>query len=265
MNELLGGNRFCARRSQFDRERNALQPGANVGYGIEDLGREVKVCLARVGSIGKEAYAVVDTAKPKHLFLLEMQDLTTRNDDPNVRRGLEQLADKRCKIVDEMFGVIEDEQRACFPEMLEETSLNGAVSVRIQPDGFGDGGRYTRRIVNVSQRDEPRAGRKPGERGARIMRGQARLAHSSKPNDRHEAVIANEEIEALKLAGTPDEGGALRRDIAAGQWRARGMLYAVREDGSFLVRPGHQRPEATARISSVVSSKGSRAPLSSTR
>ena len=231
----------CGR--QLDRERQALERGADPGDGGRVLVRDAEVrpdgerprdeepdrlVLAERGRVPGpdlrrqprrlergEVARVRGGREPRHRVLLlagDVQGAPARRHDREAGAGAQELRHERGRR-DHVLEVVEDEQAGPRREVLHEQLEGGADAAVGQPDRTRDRARHESRLGERLERDEPRPVRIPvrGRRGD--LERQARLADPAGPGEREQARRVEEQERGGQFVVAADERRQLGRQV----------------------------------------------------
>ena len=240
--DFLDRQRAHPRRRELQRERNALDPRAELGDGRRfALGqREAGLLQLRArheqldgfrarqrldarGGLGqRERQHRID------LLARDAQRFAARRDDPDVGRRAQQRVGKRCAGAHHLLAVVEDQQRLPRLQMR-------AQRVRERLARLLAHGEHLRRLVRDERRiADRREVQEPDAVGIRVehvggdLQRQPRLAETAHAEQRQQAVALEELSGLLELALASDERGELLRQVVG-----RGFERAQRRE----VRP----------------------------
>ena len=143
-------------------------------------------------------------------------------DAEGLARGGEQV-DPRAAAMDQVgqlgagvhhvLAVVEDDENVLRPEHFHQRVCTDAVHLCADSQCLLDGARHVSWVVDRSQVDEPDALAGPVEQFSRHLEGKARLARSTGPRHRDQAVVAHQRAHLGQLDGAADEAARILGQI----------------------------------------------------
>ena len=142
-----------------------------------------------------------------HDLTADVQRDPARREQRDTRAAHEHGVGERRDGVDDVLGVVEDEEHASVAEVLDEPLDVASVVVPVddEPDDARDGGDHPAAVGQRGQLDEPHAVAVAFERRGRRLEAEAGLAHAPDAGERHEAVCRQQRRDVRQLRGPADE------------------------------------------------------------
>ena len=238
-------------RGELDRERDAVEPAAQLHHGVAVAVRELEVRRHGRGAVEEERDGVVvcRVAGPdlgvgrrqgrhdEDLLALDAEHVPAGGEDAQAGRRGQQLAGQHRAGVGEVLAVVEHHQQPLLLQVGREVAsrIRGDLA---QLEGVGHGVRQQLGVVKGGQLDEPHAVGKGAPDLGRHPQRQPRLAD---PTDagQGEHPAAGQELPGLgQLASTAHEAGQLGGQGAPTRRRRTSWLsYGFR-----LCRPAPRQP-----------------------
>jgi hypothetical protein len=201
--------RTCARRRQFERERDAIEAGTDPGDEWCVRGREAEGGQNRLRAGDEELHRreISDGVAPgecggvghrerRHAvltFARDQQRFATGREHPQRRRRAEQLFGERRAGIDQMLAVVEDEERGVGAEERRDGIDRVPARNVSQANRVHHRERDECRVRDGRQFDEPGAPRKHrGKVGCELQR-QAGLATTADPRQCQQPLIGVQE------------------------------------------------------------------------
>ena len=173
----------CGR--QLDRERDPVEPPAQLRDRVRVLGREREVVLRVAGPVDEQVlgFRAVERPHGDDLFSGHRQALAAGCKHRDLRTSLRDAVDDACRRVEQVLAVVEDHQRALVREVVEHDRV-GAGAERLHTQAGGEGVPHVVGIRDRRQLAEPGP---VGELGQDLGRGldrQPRLADTAHARER---------------------------------------------------------------------------------
>ena len=219
------------RRRQLDRQRQAVQPGADRGHRRRVLGgqREVRAapparaarrapppasCAERAGGAATASVGQ-GQRRDRELLLARRGAATARLVTSTFRPG--QAASSAATSGgggQHLLEVVEHQEHLLRPETSASDSASGRRSLSARPSACGDRREDQIGVAERGQGDEEDAVREVDVQLRRGLRRQARLAGAARPGEGQQAHLRpqQESPHGLKLPLAPDDRAALGRD-----------------------------------------------------
>ncbi len=219
-----------ARGGEFDGERNAVQPPADLDDRrcIRRRQREIRIDSLRacdkefdgtslrrirsaiVGRYREAPYAI-------DVFFRRLQRFLAGHEKAHLGRGAPHGFDELGDGIDEMFAIVEHEQELLRREQRSDRLARQAVARKLHAQRPGDGRRHERAIAQCGQFDPPDPVGKVGGRFDSDLRCRglrdARLADTARADDRHDDMLAQERLDRRQILRTAIQRKQLRRQI----------------------------------------------------
>ncbi len=214
-----------ARRGELERERQAIEPTADLGDGPDVLGREREAGLRRASPLDEQADRLERTCRRdvgvdrrlgrgewRHrptLLTRNPQRLSARRQDTAATAGLEQRPDQPSDRLGHALAVVEDDQHLAIAQVVDDHV--GRIATRLIADAehAHQVGRH-RFGLRSGELDAPDAVSVATDLLGRDLEGETRLAHTARTGERHQPMRSQQ---------APDLGDVV---VAADQARHRG-------------------------------------------
>ncbi len=194
--QLRGSQLGGPRGNELDRERQPIQPPADLGH--ERSRRQLAAGRARPAD---EQLFRIGSRQRRYLELVlpvQVEPSAARREHTQTRGAFQQLAHNR-RGIQQLLEVVEEQQELAVPQLVVQALLG-------QPERLRDRGADECRIDERRQPDEPDAvGEGIGELMGRT-KGNACLAGTTGAGQRHETSVASEQgRDHVHLASAPDD------------------------------------------------------------
>ena len=252
LEDRLGLEQLHPRRGQLDRQRHAVEAGADAGDGRSVVVRDGEPGLDRHGpgdeqldrlvlgdrlrrarplvgpqvellELGQREEVERDRQAGNRVLLLpgDPQRGPARGDDRDVRARAEEIPDDG-RAVDDLLEVVEDEQDPARSDPLGQQLERRPSAGLDEPDRPGDDRRDEGRISNGLERHEPQPVRVAfGNIGGELER-EAGLARPAGAGQREQPRRLEQAAGLGQLRLAPDEARQLRRKVVRAGCRATG-------------------------------------------
>ena len=236
LGDLLRREVGDARRRELDRQWNAVEPAADLDDRGAALRGQLEAGLHRLCAHHEEPHGfrrlgpgrIVGDGKRRHLddlLPLDVERLPARREDRDVGSRGEDSIDQAGYRVQKVLAVVDDQQALAACERGDEQIVPGAVATRCGPEGQIAGRRHRLRDqIRVADRcevDEVDAVRVGRELLGADPEGEARLAGTPDPRERHEGVLVEQLPNGGDLLLAADEARTLGRQVVGGVERAK--------------------------------------------
>ena len=217
---------------ELDRERQAVDPGADLANGVLVLVRQLEARLHRRRALLEELQRGIrpERLHGEDVLTRQVQDGAAGDEHGQARRARQQLDEDGSGRV-EMLGVVDDEEQLPCPEPFRERRQRVPCGLGGDPERLGDRRDDQRGVVERRQLDDGGAVRKRRADPTRSLERQARLPAPSRSGQDEQANVAAEQdpAELLELAVATDEpvdglGQSRATAAAAGGRVERGIL-----------------------------------------
>ena len=233
--QLSGRERPKPRRGQLDRQRQPLEPVADLvklgAVGIDPCARG-----RRSGGEQPAGGVPVQRVDVEDPFGAQPKQTPARHEHGQARSSIEQRGDLRCA-VDEVLEVVEDEQELAVSKLLVQQLVPARRAGLPQPDGPGDRRQQELSLGDRGEVDERRPVGEPGAELVAELDGEPRLADAAGAEQRHEPGCRIEqaagELRQRSLTADRRRLGARHPEDAGLGLRVGVECGIVREDPAF--------------------------------
>ncbi len=259
----LDADRAHARGGELDRQRDAIQPVADLrdvrGVVLGQVKRRLrgdraldeKPCGVRLGDFRKRGFAlrIGNDERRQRIRRLaaNVQPLAAGRENLYARQRLQQF---RCEFragVDQMLAVVEDEQQPAVGAMPDQRLRRGTARFLLDPQRGGDRLRHQFRICKRRQFDQPHAVGEIIERVGCDLERQAGLAEAAGADDGDEPCSAQQFPDLAQLTLAADERRDLLRQVVRYRFeRAQRRKMRAQRRMNHLVDPLRAREVAQA-------------------
>jgi hypothetical protein len=245
--DLLGGYHPDAGGGQLDRQRDAVEPAADLrdrgavrlaeAEGGEHGARAVDEELHRLAGgqpLRGELLRVVGERERGHQpgrLARNAERLAAARQQREARAAPQQRIGERGAGVDQVLAVVEHEQKRARLEVLGERLLGITAGLLAQAELLGDLGGQERRVGERGELDPFDPVRVIARDARGDLQREARLAASARAGQGEQARAAEQPAHRGDLALTADEAGELHRQARRGRGARSGTSRAVRRDG----------------------------------
>ena len=253
------------RGTQFQRQRQAIQPLANRSQGWLVLGREAKVGIHRLGALDKQFDGGREIER-RHLEALlgaQMQPFATGGQDTQPWAFRQQLGDQRRAIAN-LFEVIQHQQHGFVAQALDQLGFRRFGAGIATAHAGGDRGRHQHGIADRGQRNKGRPVRIVILQVGCHGQCQLRLANARRPHQRQQApTVPWQALTQLPhFLGAPDQVRRCRWQVRcafAARFRHDDLRFALARDrdwGAFPARAGGQFDQPGGQVRLVLQAQG---------
>ena len=215
--DLLGRQHAHARRGELDRERDAVEPPADLGHGRRVARRQRERRRRGLRPLDEQLHRLGARHRrhePRRLAA-HAERLAARRQHREPRAGAQQLLGELRALLHQVLAVVEDEQHPVAAdlghEQLERRRAGALGEVQHGRDVRGE-------RVAVGERREVHPG-DAGEVGGRAQRrlaGESRLAAAAGAGEGQQPRRAHEARQVVELAVATDEARQVNRQLADG-------------------------------------------------
>ena len=226
--QLAGRTDFDPRRGEFDGQRNAVQPPADLGDRRSSgrIEREVRLHepravdeqlhgLERFEPVGLISGRTRKRADPHCLFARHARGLTTGRQHFEPLGATEQSHDQRCARTHDMLAIVEHEQHLLFCDVLVQRLDDRTAALLGQPQRPRNGRWQTLGVCHRREVDEPGAIGERRQKARREFNRSARLPAAACSGQRHQPVGSNDLFVFIEIGFTTDEAGQRAGQIVA--------------------------------------------------
>ena len=255
--------RRIGRRGPLGEQPDSLRRGGAVEVGAA-VTRARRSCAATAGQDRDRSWR---TASPG-----TGERLAAGRQDVQARRAREQPFGKACDAVDEVLGVVEQEQQVLVGEERRDGRDRRDAGDLRRAERARDLGRDLRRVAERRQLREPHAVGVAVDEAAGSLEHQPGLAGPARADERHEPVTLDERRDSAELLLASDEARQLDRQVGAaraqraerreGPWRGRrrrpgrsARAGRCREAGASRGRRARPTPGADRRASTAATAE----------
>ncbi len=177
-----------ARRGEFDRERETVEPAAHLGdqRRVVAIGAEVRVGCAGPLDEERDRSSQRKRRDPIDVLAADVERLATGRDDVDARRVVLNRRDRFGRFGDQVFAVVDDQQELFVANVRDEGFPQRAATQFLHAERRRDGGVDAGGIGDRSQPDNPHPVRPAVNEFVPDMGRGACLPGAADPDDRHE-------------------------------------------------------------------------------
>ena len=221
----------ASRRGELDGERHAVEPTADLGdidnarVGQRETGTDPTgtideernglkpgQLLDAVGSVD-DRRAFEQRNPPRHLAR-DVQSRPARDEDANERAGHHDCFDHTSDLVDDVLGVVQDQERRAAGQPAREAGQRIGAGVIADADGIADRDHHCVGSLDPCQIHPPHAVGEPVDELCRRLDSQTGLPGAAGSRQRHDTVGLEQASDGGDLIGAADEARQERRQSA---------------------------------------------------
>jgi hypothetical protein len=208
-------HRGGARGGELDREREAVEPAAELVDGLAILRGHLEPVTRRGGAIDEQLRRRLDGERANRVggLAVDGETLLAGGEHRDVRAAAYELVDDPRGDVHDVLAVVEHEEQAPVREDAGQRLLRRRAQVLEQADRGGDLGGDEVGVADGRQVDEPRAVGVVRQHRCRGLYREARLAHAAGPGERDEPLASEQVRDRVEVIVAADERAHVRREI----------------------------------------------------
>ena len=246
------------RRGQLDRQRDTVEPAAQVTDGGAVRRVDCERGIHRTRAIDEQASGITphdglevvgrvgsgERPQRPHLLALDRKPLTARRQDAHARRVAQHRGDEPGRRVEQMLAVVEDQEQALGAEELDDAILDRGAGAVVDAERERDDLDHRLGVTRDRELAEPRAIRMVWHDLGRDLDRQAGLADAADTRQRHQARLLERAGDRRELVVTPHERIDLWWKVARERiedW-SRGNSRTSSGCTSWKMRSGRARP-----------------------
>jgi hypothetical protein len=255
--DVVDRERAHARGGELDRERDALEPPADLAYGPGIPGRDAESRFHRRGALDEEAHRfagrdLVERVRAERIgngerrhrklrFAGDPQRLAARGENGQAGRRLQQLPRERRAGLHEMLAVVEDQEHAPALQVLHQRLDYGAPGFLLHPEHKRDHLRDARCLREGRELHQPHAVGVEREHVPGDFEREPRLSGAADAGERDKARSAQHRRDAADLALAPDEAAERGGNVVVIPGRRGLPLLGLGTQGEAVAAPGNGR------------------------
>ena len=250
------------RRRQLDRQRNAIEPRADLGERRGIRVRDRKRGLHRARPFREQLHCFILDELVQRWQLTRVgrrqrghaekrlagnpERLAAAGQNAQLRVGMQQRVGQLGACVDQVLAIIQYQQHILIAQVRGERGEQRPAGLLTHTQHGGDCLRNERRIGQWRQLDQPDSIREPRVHRRRQLQRQAGLAGAAWPSERQQAGVSKRGGNRRQLVCAADEAGQLCRQVVRhGGDRGRRLCClhsnSPRPIGMFTARMLHER------------------------